>query len=493
MGVVKRQAIKSSIASYLGVGIAYITLLILYPKYLDEEEIGLVRVLTDAGVFFGALAGFALPAVMNRYFPIFRQRGHFGLVKGLAFVWPILGYLLFLAIFLVFKDPILSVFEERSPQILEYYPVGLGIGFFLLFFNSFTSLSRIYRRIVIPNALREVGLRLMTLVLLLFLIDQTIDFDQFITLTPWLYALAALLTIGYTLFLSRKDPVAFNFSAMGSGFWKDLFTYSGTMVLLSMSARLMGTIDSFMISSMLGLGKAGIYGIAFYIGLIIELPKRSVSQISGPFISDAWALNDLDSLKRIYKETALNQFVVGGLIFSCVWVNIDSLFELVPNGEIYSEGKYVVLFIALAKLFDMAMGVNFEIITNSRYYRFNVYSIVILIFFLVFLNYLFIPMFGISGAALASLLSLLIFNLLVAGFLYLRIGALPFSKPWFLHAGMVLVVSIALYMTDLGFDPIIAIILKSTIIGLIYLISIRYLGISPSLNEVLGKLISRFH
>ncbi|MDX5325964.1 MAG: oligosaccharide flippase family protein [Bacteroidota bacterium] len=489
----KRQAIKSSIASYIGVGIAYITLLVLYPKYLEEEEIGLIRVLVDAGVFFAALASFAFPSILNRYFPIFRQRGQFGLVKGLTITWPVFGFLAFLAVFLTFKDSILSIFEERSPQVLRYYDVGLAIGFFLVIFNAFSALARIYRRIVIPNFLREVGLRLGTLTLLTLLIEGTIAFDDFLNLTPWLYAIAAIITIIYSLLLSKKDPTSFSFSKMDGSFWRDLFTYTGTMALLSMSARLLGTIDSFMISSMLGLGKAGIYGIAFYIGMIIELPKRSVSQISGPYISDAWAMNDVDTLRNIYKETALNQFVIGGLIFTCVWANIDSLFELVPNGEIYAQGKYVVLFIGLAKLFDMSMGVNFEIITNSRYYRFNVYSIIVLIFFLIFLNYAFIPRLGITGAALASLLSLIIFNGLAIGFLSRRIHGLPFSKPWFIHLLIVIFLSTVLYFLNLDLPPILSILIKSFSVGLIYLISIRYLGISPSLNEVLGKLISRFH
>jgi len=57
------------------------------------------------------------------------------------------------------------------------------------------------------------------------------------------------------------------------------------------------------------------------------------------------------------------------MLFLGIWCNIDSIFELIPNGEIYSPGKWVVFYIGLSKLFDMATGVNQEIVGTSKYYK----------------------------------------------------------------------------------------------------------------------------
>ena len=40
--------------------------------------------------------------------------------------------------------------------------------------------------------------------------------------------------------------------------------------------------------------------------------------------------------------------MAGTLLFLLVWVNIDNIFDIIPHGEIYEAGKWVVFFIALS-------------------------------------------------------------------------------------------------------------------------------------------------
>ena len=47
MGIVIRQGVKGTIATYLGVAIGFVNTLWLYPKILTPDEIGLFRTLID--------------------------------------------------------------------------------------------------------------------------------------------------------------------------------------------------------------------------------------------------------------------------------------------------------------------------------------------------------------------------------------------------------------------------------------------------------------
>jgi len=69
-------------------------------------------------------------------------------------------------------------------------------------------------------------------------------------------------------------------------------------------------------------------------------------------------------------------WVVAGLIG--VAANLDSIFMLMPKGEIYQAGKWVVIIVGMGKLVDMLFGPSSEIIIYSKYYSFNILLILLL-------------------------------------------------------------------------------------------------------------------
>ena len=111
-----------------------------------------------------------------------------------------------------------------------------------------------------------------------------------------------------------------------------------------------------MVGSHLGLDYAGIYSIAFYIVAVIEIPSRSIAAISSPLASSALKEGDTDTVNHLYRKVSLHQLLIGGFVFLLIWINIDNIFALIPNGEIYTKGKWVVFFLALAKLIEVTLN-----------------------------------------------------------------------------------------------------------------------------------------
>ena len=56
MGIVARQSIKGTIATYVGVAVGIVTTFFVQTKYLTTEEIGLVDVLLQSALLFSGLA-----------------------------------------------------------------------------------------------------------------------------------------------------------------------------------------------------------------------------------------------------------------------------------------------------------------------------------------------------------------------------------------------------------------------------------------------------
>ena len=86
MGIIRQQTIKSSIYSYLGVLIGFLSVNILQPHSLTTAQVGLLGILGPFSLMFAqfAILGFNGTA---RYFPYFRseEKKHHGyLFLGIA-------------------------------------------------------------------------------------------------------------------------------------------------------------------------------------------------------------------------------------------------------------------------------------------------------------------------------------------------------------------------------------------------------------------------
>jgi O-antigen/teichoic acid export membrane protein len=129
-----------------------------------------------------------------------------------------------------------------------------------------------------------------------------------------------------------------NFNSLDQKKLPELVKYS----LLSFAGMagliLIGKIDSMMVSAMIGFSANAIYTTAFYMATVIEIPKRALSQIAMPLISRAFERNDIKEVASLYRKTSINQLIIGSLLLIGVWINLDSLFALMPKGEVFCGG-----------------------------------------------------------------------------------------------------------------------------------------------------------
>ncbi|MBL4755579.1 MAG: polysaccharide biosynthesis protein [Flavobacteriales bacterium] len=277
-----------------------------------------------------------------------------------------------------------------------------------------------------PKLIQEILIRaLLAIGCCLYFLDL-LTFQDFIIWIIGIYATALALLIVYVkklghLFL-RPDLSIFR-----SEMSKEMTFFSLYTILGSGSGIIVSKIDTIMLGSMSGLDAAGIYGVAFYLGAIIQMPRRTLSEISSPIIAKAFKENNLSKIEEIYQKTSLNLLLVGAFLFTGIWVNIDSVLLLIPNSAQFLIGKYVVFYIGLVKLIDMAFGLNTEVITNSKYYRWNIFFLPFLALITIVSNLLLIPKFGIVGAAIASFISISLINVLRFLFVWYRLKIHPFT------------------------------------------------------------------
>ena len=137
MGVIRKQSIQTSILSYLGVGLGYINVVLLFPKFFEPEQFGLTRVLIAV---IGVSAQFALFGLTNaiiRFFPKFKEgdeRTHHGML-GWALFSGLVGTVVVAAVLLIARPWVVDHYQEKSELFVHFYYLLLPYLFFEVCFQ----------------------------------------------------------------------------------------------------------------------------------------------------------------------------------------------------------------------------------------------------------------------------------------------------------------------------------------------------------------------
>ncbi len=92
---------------------------------------------------------------------------------------------------------------------------------------------------------------------------------------------------------------------------------------------------------------------------------------------------------------------------------MNELYRIIP--EEFGGGLLIVFIVSFAKLYDNLIGNNNAILFNSDYYRVVLILGVFLAVLAVVLNIIFIPKYGINGAAFATFIAYFLYNLAKLG------------------------------------------------------------------------------
>ena len=491
MGIVIRQSIKTTLVSYVGFAIGYINTLFLFPLVLSKEQIGLTRLLISVSFLFATFASLGAGNIPTKFFPYFRdeKKQHNGI---LAFILSIgmSGFFLFVVVFFLLKDVIFTIYSKNSPLLLDYYFYFIPFTFIVVLTTIFESYLIVQQKPILPAMVREILMRLLVMLGLTAIYFGFFTFNTFADSIIIYYSLGLLILILYI----KKEKILFlkpNAQILKSPHFKEMLVFAGFVIMGNASATIIANIDSLMLSAYSGLGSAGIYTIAFFIAAVIEIPKRSISQVVIPIVSQANKDGDIPKLKELYQKTSLNQLIVGGLIFLGIWCNIDNIFKLIPNGEIYSPGKWVVFYIGLSKMFDMATGVNQEIVGTSKYYKVDLFFYLFLAAIAVITNLIFIPKYGITGAAMASAISIFLFNTIRFFFLLNVFRIQPFSLNTLKVLAVFGLTLLLSYLIAPFHNFILDILIRSLLIIILFGGLVLFFNISEDVRNVVGAVMRR--
>lgn len=487
MGIVQRQGLKNSIVNYLGILIGGLSTLFIYP--LDWELYGEIQFSLSTAMLLSAFFSLGSHALVNKYFPYFQRTQTRGFLS-LLFIYSGINIVFVSALLFIFQAPLSSVLElggfdigKIDENLFIIFPLGILMVFIaLLRAHSFN-----FGRIVYPDIISNFSLKIVVPLLILLSYFSLINYN----FTGWILVFYYLLIV-LALLLYIKSLNGLDFK---SGILKrvklrkhaEILRYMLYGAMNHLGNILVYKIDIVMIGLLLSTTKVGYYSIFLFLSVVIEIPTRAVFQITGPMVSRAFDDNRMDEIKKLYKSSSANLYVIGIVLFSLIWLNMNTFFTIMTNGEDLIIFKTVFLILALTKIIDMVTSINFSIISYSKHFRVNTLFIFILAILNVILNYVLIQSFDIVGAALSTGISMLIFNLLKTGFVAIKYKMHPFRWELIIVTLFLLVSIFMPILLPSVFKSIVLSILVSGGFTLLFIFVVYKLNISIEINKFIDK------
>ena len=432
MSSIRKQSIYSTLVIYGGFFIGlFNTYLFTRKGFFSEEEFGLYNVFIAIALLLAAVGNMGAPYFIYKFFPYykdrFRSNGNDQLT--IALILGAIGLVLLLVGGQLFEPLIIRKYGTNSPLLIHYFNWVFPLAAGLLLFNILESWSWQQQLSVKSNFLKEGIWRLYILILiLLFVGSGSISFDRFIYLFAFSYPFIALVLMGI-LYYKKKLPITFHFSSLTKRLKKPIFhytsfTYVGTLIFV-----IAQVFDSILIPSVLdnALAQLAVYSLAQNIASMLQAPQRGVIAASMEPLSRAWKEKDRTTLNRIYQRSAVNLLLFSSALFGLFLINYEDAIQTLDLKPIFLTGLPVFLLLGLARIIDLGTGVNSQLIITSPGWRFEFYSGIILLTCMLPLSYMLTKQMGITGTALAQLISILIYNACRIWYLQWKFKLQPFS------------------------------------------------------------------
>tara|TARA_R110001583_G_scaffold145635_2_gene297617 strand:+ start:52359 stop:53816 length:1458 start_codon:yes stop_codon:yes gene_type:complete len=485
MGIVLRQSFMNTLILFLGFAIGGVNVLFLYTHFLHEDYFGLITFLLSTANIILPLLVFGMQHTIVKYYSSYKTKvEQDGFLISTLFI-PLLVIIPLGFASMYLYESIANWISLENPLIKNYTWLIFVAAVFMGYFEVFYSWTKVQFNSVFGNFVKEIFARVCTSFLLFAVYFHWLSNEQFIYAIVIVYGLRTLIMKLYAFYVCKPRLIF----KIPSNF-KEILSFSMYIIVAGSAAGILLEIDKFMIPQMEQIAQVAYYSVGIYIASIVAIPTRAMQQITSPITAKDMNNNDIIEVEKLYKQTSINLLVIGGLFFLLINLNIADLYELINKPQ-FTKGIWIVLIISVAKLMELALGTGNAILVNSKHYKIFFYLSLAMAISVIILNKWLINLIGINGAALATLIVVLLYSVIKIIYIKWKLKIQPFSRNTIKIIGVILGLFGLFYFLNFTFHPIINITLKCVIIGFVYFILIKKLQVSKDINHIVSKYLPK--
>lgn len=482
MSLVARQGFKYSIIGYIGFLLGTVSALFIFPN--DFEFYGKLRYSMQTAEMLVPFVVFGISYANVKFFHSLQKDGKTQNMLSLSLVSILINFLIFTIVFFALPYFYPKFAHSEAWKIKEIILPLILVLSLCAIFNKYVSN---FKRIVVSNIFDNLFPKIANLGA--FCLFFYFSFSQKIALA-FFFGIFALMLFGYIYYTNKLQKINFDLSTdyfKKDDFWKEFLNYSFFGFLGTFGNYL--AINSFMIGEFMGMEENGIYSVLYALISLISIPQLGLFNISAPIISQHLADGDMEGLDRFHKKTSLTLYFLGAVLFSCIMVGFPYLTQFMPkNGVMLRLYEPVIWIWGSAVLVDLATGFNGNIISLSKYYRFNILVMLLLAGLTIGLNFYFIKNTELKlvGIALSTAISLTTYNVVKIVFNYIVFKVSPLTiEMIFVSIICTLAITVAIVLPNFS-NNFINLVYKPSVVLLLIFIGNYFTKVFP-LEDYLNK------
>lgn len=494
MSQIRKRSLKAATWIYIGFLIGALnTYFLTHKNWFEPGEYGLTQSLIQVALLIFALSTIGATSYLYKFFPYYEDNveAKKNDILGLALMVSIVGFVITALSAWIFQPLIIQKFSKNSLLLVQYFYWTLPFGFFILLYNILEAYSYGFHKGVVTSLLKETILRFFTLLIVLMKIFNFINFHTFIILFCLQYAVITSI-LAIHLYRQGKLWISFKFSRVTLKFRKKIIAMMVLTYLVIIVSTLRGSIDALVLASKINLEAVGIFGFAAYMVALLQAPLRSIIAVTIPVLSRAWKQKDHKEISRIYKRSSINLLSFALFAFCCIWLNYTQAIEYFGINPKYLDAKWVFFLLGMVTIIEMGTGVNGQIIGTSSYWRFELWTSLLLTSLIIPLSYILTVKYGLIGPAIANLVSFTVYNSVRFWFLWKKFALQPFSKKTIEVIFIALVIYLFIYYFFNSIDGLPGLLIRTLIFAVLFIVAVYYRNISPDLKPIKNALLKRF-
>lgn len=361
-----------------------ITILII--NYLGAEQFGIFSISISINAILTPLVGLGIAPILFKEIAKSKRKAKVYLRCSIALR-------LIISVFILFTITAINLFlDHRSLSLLNLLAVGLLFDSFLGFKDYFSALL-LNRYFTISSIISVIFQVIAALTCVL----AKLDLIWFVL--PYIILKASQTALLYYFFSKLESKINIT---LNNKIAKYLLKQSIPMMLAAFAGLLYGVQDQFFINAMLGEKQVGIYvvGIKLVISLMI-LPTI----ISNVFFPDLVECHKNKCLFN-HKITGLYSFffILGAFLFFVFFFGSDFIIGLLFSSE-FANSAQVMSIYSIIFVIAFLQSLNNKVLLLENLQKIIFYRAIFSLIVNGLLNMIMIPIWGINGAALSTILS----------------------------------------------------------------------------------------
>ena len=419
--MLSRELTKKSLSVFI-IRITGVIVLFLFTLFITNffspENVGRYDFVRSTVMIIGGIALMGTNQAIVYYSGLLKAKNSMGSIKNIYFkMLKIIAMtsfsFLFLYMFLAVQNKALinSFFNKPDAFNLVFKSFAVLIFFTSTMLNidtiraiEKTMISELYR-----NIFRYTPVFIGAIVLF-FMNRQDLIVDVYLAG----FFILSMISSTHVLLSFKKEPYAQNNPL--SYTTKEILKVSSPMAVSAMAYFVMQSIDVIILAIYEGFDKLAYYSVSVKLATLIALALLSVNIVVAPKIAELYEKKKTKEMQEIIKKSTRIIFIIS--VVTLLFLVFFSETILGLFGQNYLVAKQALIILIFAQFFNSLSGPGAIYLNMTK--RQGVLNKILLTGLIVNigLNFYLIPSYGISGAAIATLISFVFWNLIIILYIY---------------------------------------------------------------------------